>query len=190
MPRPARKRIAPDARRELIEAAAARLFAERGYGGTTLDDIASHAHVTKPMVYRHFESKKALYLALLARHRDDMPSFLEQGRSRSRERHAALGTVEQPDAKLLLELAHLLADRGLRDVKAFRCLAEMKLLRDGDEVPQMAEFHDWFPPWREPAPALIRAVADACAHPRVISVTFGVSMGTSLEEFLRRGLLA
>jgi AcrR family transcriptional regulator len=83
MPRPARKRIAPDARRELIEQAAARLFAERGYGGTTLDDIASRAHVTKPMVYRHFESKKALYLALLARHRDDMPSFLEQADMRA-----------------------------------------------------------------------------------------------------------
>jgi AcrR family transcriptional regulator len=80
---PPRKRIAPDARRELIEAAAARLFAERGYGGTTLDDIASDAHVTKPMVYRHFKSKKALYLALLARHRDDMPSSLGQADMRA-----------------------------------------------------------------------------------------------------------
>jgi AcrR family transcriptional regulator len=70
-------RIAPDARRELIETAAARLFAERGYAGTTLDEVASAAHVTKPMVYRHFESKKALYLALLGRHRDDMPGFFE-----------------------------------------------------------------------------------------------------------------
>jgi AcrR family transcriptional regulator len=73
-----KKRIAPDARRELIEAAAGRLFAEHGYGGTTLDAVAAAAHVTKPMVYRHFASKKDLYLALLARHRDDMPSFLEQ----------------------------------------------------------------------------------------------------------------
>src|SRR3954462_11854079 len=70
-------RIAPEARRELIETAAARLFAERGYGGTTLDENASAAHVTKPMVYRHFESKKALYLALLQRHRDAVPRFRE-----------------------------------------------------------------------------------------------------------------
>jgi AcrR family transcriptional regulator len=76
-------RIAPDARRELIEGAAARLFAERGYGGTTLDEIASAAHVTKPMVYRHFESKKALYLALLERHRDDMPRFFQPEDMRS-----------------------------------------------------------------------------------------------------------
>ena len=56
-------------RRTLIETAAARLFAERGYAGTRLDDVAAAAGVTKPMVYRHFASKKALYLALLDRHR-------------------------------------------------------------------------------------------------------------------------
>src|SRR3954451_18943003 len=73
-----RRRLAPEARRELIEGAAARLFASRGYAGTTLDQVAGEAGVTKPIVYRHFASKKDLYLALLARHRDDMPSFLEQ----------------------------------------------------------------------------------------------------------------
>ena len=35
------------------------LFAERGYAGTRLDDVAAAAGVTKPIVYRHFESKKA-----------------------------------------------------------------------------------------------------------------------------------
>src|SRR3954453_19702708 len=73
-----RKRIPAAARRELIEGAAARLFAARGYAGTTLDEVAVAAGVTKPMVYRHFGSKKDLYLALLARHRDDMPTFFER----------------------------------------------------------------------------------------------------------------
>jgi AcrR family transcriptional regulator len=31
------------------------------------------------MVYRHFESKKALYLALLDKHENDLPTFLEDG---------------------------------------------------------------------------------------------------------------
>src|SRR3954471_16407832 len=75
---PTRTRLAPAARRELIEGAAARLFAARGYAGTTLDDVAAAAGVTKPIVYRHFGSKKDLYLALLARHRDDMPTFFER----------------------------------------------------------------------------------------------------------------
>ena len=50
-------------RRAVIEEAAARLFAERGYGGTRLDDVAAAAGVTKPILYRHYPSKKALYLS-------------------------------------------------------------------------------------------------------------------------------
>lgn len=71
------KRIAGNERRELIALAAGRLFAVNGYAGTRMEDIAAAAHVTKPMVYRHFDSKKDLYLALLARHEDDLPTFLE-----------------------------------------------------------------------------------------------------------------
>jgi AcrR family transcriptional regulator len=74
-----RQRRLPGAeRRELILESAARLFGERGYAGTTLDEIAAESRVTKPILYRHFASKKALYLALLERHRDDLPRFFEQ----------------------------------------------------------------------------------------------------------------
>jgi AcrR family transcriptional regulator len=73
------KRRMPGAdRRALILREAGRLFARHGYAGTRLDDVAAAANVTKPIVYRHFESKKALYLALLAKHRDDLPTFLER----------------------------------------------------------------------------------------------------------------
>lgn len=66
-----------EARRELIARAAGRLFAQRGYAGTRLDEVAAGAQVTKPMVYRHFASKKALYLALLDKHEADLPTFFE-----------------------------------------------------------------------------------------------------------------
>jgi AcrR family transcriptional regulator len=72
----ARRRLPPDERRALIEDAAARLFADRGYSATPLDEIAAAAHVTKPVLYRHFDSKKALYLALLAKHRTLLPRFV------------------------------------------------------------------------------------------------------------------
>jgi AcrR family transcriptional regulator len=70
-------RLPADQRRALILREAGRLFARHGYAGTRLDDIAAAAHVTKPVVYRHFDSKKALYVALLARHEDDLPGFVE-----------------------------------------------------------------------------------------------------------------
>jgi AcrR family transcriptional regulator len=73
-----RTRLQGAERRRLLEEAAGRLFGEQGYAATRLSDIAAAAHVTKPMLYRHFDSKKALYLALLSRHRDDLPRFAEQ----------------------------------------------------------------------------------------------------------------
>jgi AcrR family transcriptional regulator len=63
-------------RRESILVAAAERFAVRGYDATTLDEIAAGAGITKPILYRHFGSKQDLYLALLARHSDDMPGFV------------------------------------------------------------------------------------------------------------------
>ena len=70
-----RTRLPAAERRAVIVAAAGRLFGERGYDATRLDDIAGAAGVTKPVVYRHFDDKQALYLALLARHRDDLAGF-------------------------------------------------------------------------------------------------------------------
>ncbi|CAN5478517.1 TetR/AcrR family transcriptional regulator [soil metagenome] len=69
-------RLPGSERKALIEAAAGKLFGEKGYEATTLDEIAAAAGVTKPILYRHFDSKTALYMALLERHRDDLPSFV------------------------------------------------------------------------------------------------------------------
>jgi AcrR family transcriptional regulator len=71
-----RRRLPLAERRALILEAAGRLFGERGYEAARLDEIAAAAGVTKPIVYRHFDSKRALYLALLERHRDDLAGFV------------------------------------------------------------------------------------------------------------------
>ena len=44
-------------RREAIVQSAARLFAERGYPATGIDDIGAAAGITGPGVYRHFQNK-------------------------------------------------------------------------------------------------------------------------------------
>jgi AcrR family transcriptional regulator len=67
-----RTRLPGAERRALIEQAAARLFAERGYEQTTVADISAAAGVSKPMLYRHFESKKELQMKLLERRRDEL----------------------------------------------------------------------------------------------------------------------
>ncbi len=59
------RRLTADARRRQLFEVALSLFAEHGYPSTTMDDIAEAAGVTKPLVYQHFESKRALYLELM-----------------------------------------------------------------------------------------------------------------------------
>jgi AcrR family transcriptional regulator len=41
------------------------VFAERGFHGTSMDEVAEAAGVTKPVLYQHFDSKRELYLELL-----------------------------------------------------------------------------------------------------------------------------
>jgi AcrR family transcriptional regulator len=71
-----RQRLPVAERRAVLVDAAGRLFGERGYEATRLDEIAAAAGVTKPIVYRHFDSKRDLYLALLDRHRADLGGFV------------------------------------------------------------------------------------------------------------------
>ena len=42
------------------------MFAEKGFHNTSMNDVADAAGVTKPVLYQHFASKRALYLELLA----------------------------------------------------------------------------------------------------------------------------
>jgi len=55
---------AADRRKHLIETAI-RLFTEGSYHGTTTAEIARAAGVSEPILYRHFASKRDLYLAAL-----------------------------------------------------------------------------------------------------------------------------
>ena len=52
-------------RREQLLEVALHVFAERGFHQTSMNDVADAAGVTKPVLYQHFTSKRALYLELL-----------------------------------------------------------------------------------------------------------------------------
>ena len=64
------RRRNPQASRAAILAAARTAFAERGYAGATIRDIASRAGVTHGLVVMHFVSKEQLFLAAVPGHRD------------------------------------------------------------------------------------------------------------------------
>jgi AcrR family transcriptional regulator len=52
-------------RRDTILKAAQRLFAEKGYHGVSIDEIAREVDVSPAILYRHFKSKQILYDTVL-----------------------------------------------------------------------------------------------------------------------------
>ncbi len=80
-PRP--RRLGASQRREQLVATAQRLFAERGYRATTMEDIANAAGVTKPLLYQHFASKRALYLELVHQVSDELLEALRSAYRRA-----------------------------------------------------------------------------------------------------------
>jgi AcrR family transcriptional regulator len=60
---PRRQEYSSSTRRALLKSAAD-LFAERGYAGTSLDEVVSAARVTKGALYHHFQGKLALFQAV------------------------------------------------------------------------------------------------------------------------------
>ena len=70
-------------RQEAILREAARLFAERGFSGVSLEELGAAVGVSGPAVYRHFANKQALLGAILVRVSDKL---LVGGR-RVREEH-------------------------------------------------------------------------------------------------------
>src|SRR5262249_44068259 len=61
-----RRRLRGEERRESILRAARRVFAERGFSGTTTRALAEAAGVSEALLFQHFPSKEALYAAMLA----------------------------------------------------------------------------------------------------------------------------
>jgi AcrR family transcriptional regulator len=73
------RRLRRAERRDQILAAATRAFARAGFATTSLDDLAAEAHVSRAILYRHFESKSDLYRAGLQRARARLAAAVGTG---------------------------------------------------------------------------------------------------------------
>jgi TetR/AcrR family transcriptional repressor of mexJK operon len=68
-----RPKLRPDdAQRSSIVESARELFLQKGYGRTTIDEVASHCRISKQTLYRLFAGKPALFAAIIDRHRHAM----------------------------------------------------------------------------------------------------------------------
>ncbi|KQY56754.1 MULTISPECIES: TetR/AcrR family transcriptional regulator [unclassified Nocardioides] len=101
---PRSRMTAAERREQLIEISRA-LFAERGFDGTSIEEVASRAEVSKPVVYEHFGGKEGLYAVVVDREVTHllgmMRGALTSGTSRALMEQAALTLLDyidqQPD---------------------------------------------------------------------------------------------
>ncbi len=62
-----KKRMTGAERREQLIGVARATFAERGFEGTAIEEVAARAEVSKPVVYEHFGGKEGLYAVVVDR---------------------------------------------------------------------------------------------------------------------------
>ena len=65
--RPIRSRMTASQRRAQLIAVSRGLFAEKGFDGTSIEEIAARACVSKPVVYEHFGGKEGIYAVVVDR---------------------------------------------------------------------------------------------------------------------------
>ena len=126
-PRPERRpRLAASARRAQLVEVGRKVFAERGYEATSVEEIAERAGISKPIVYEHFGGKEGLYAVIVDREIEYIVSCIVEaistGSPRERLERAALAFLtyvkERPGGFAVL----------LRDAPASKGSGEMPAL--------------------------------------------------------------
>src|SRR5215475_13330603 len=121
-PKPSGRMRKAERKRQLL-AHAKQLFVTLGYQDTTTEKIAKAAGVSEPVLYRHFENKKALFLEVL---REIREATLTRW-------HADTAELTDPLAKL-----HAIVDMYLGTTRAhaleFRIMHRTLIETDDEEI--------------------------------------------------------
>jgi AcrR family transcriptional regulator len=84
-----------EATRGAIVEAAKRLFGERGFAVTTMDNVATAAHVAKGAVYHHFKTKEALFEAVFDEVSQDLVAEVDRVARSEKDALAAMAAGTQ-----------------------------------------------------------------------------------------------
>ncbi len=94
----ARHRLPASERRAQLIDVARRVFAKHGYEGTSVEEIAKRAKVSKPVVYEHFGGKEGIYAVIVDREMDyvvrRVVEAMSSGSPRVRVERASLAFLE------------------------------------------------------------------------------------------------
>ena len=134
-----RTRLSADERRIAVVETACRVFAKSSYRGSTTAQIARETGVTEPVLYRHFASKRELYLACLDAAWERLRLLWEKALAREEEPAMWVATLGQTylqgraaDRIILIDLWVQALTEAADDVEIRRGLRE-----------QVREVHDF-----------------------------------------------
>jgi AcrR family transcriptional regulator len=126
-----RARLPRAEREQQMLSAAHALFAERGYGAVTMDDVAAAAGITKPLLYNYFGNKERLYLACMEPAGEALVATVVRAVANTSDASEAL------EAGLRSFFAFLAADRA-----AWRVLFDETLPRGGEVARRVGEHRE------------------------------------------------
>jgi AcrR family transcriptional regulator len=86
-----RPRLSAELRRAAVLDTACAVFFRKSYRGATTAEIAREAGITEPILYRHFGSKRDLYLACLEEAQRQFREFSEE--AIEKDPHGCLGAI-------------------------------------------------------------------------------------------------
>jgi outer membrane protein len=109
-----------DPRQRLLEAGL-KLFANRGYAGTAVQDITEEAKVTKPTLYYYFENKEGLFQALVDQAMDERLRLMREA-----------APPEKPTVDQLTDIIATLTDFARRQPDLLRLTFAVAFAADGE----------------------------------------------------------
>jgi AcrR family transcriptional regulator len=136
-------RLPRDERRAQLLAAAQEVFVANGYHGAAMDEIAETAHVSKPVLYQHFPSKRELYLALLDSHLEALTELMLGAMNSTTDNKERVQAVMRAYFRFIDS-----------DDQAHRLVFESDLINDADVSSRLETFNKTF------AEALARVIAE------------------------------
>ena len=158
-----------DRKREILDEAL-KVFSSKGYHNTSMNEVAEAVKVTKPVVYQHFDSKRALYIELLHDVADDLVATVTK---------AAAGTSDPREQTERGMVAYFRWASERRD--AFALLFESSERVDEEFAGIVAEFE-------KTAAAAIAPLITADVSP-ADQVTFAVGL-VGMAETVSRQVIA
>lgn len=131
--------LSPKKRKDILESAV-QVFSERGFEGASMDKIAEEAHVSKITIYKHFQSKEALFIVLVS-------EYLQENKNLKPTVYLSTETLEAQLMKFIHAELFRVTDpkqRGLSRLLTSVYLYRADLVKDTmRENPFFTEFIGW-----------------------------------------------